>query len=100
MPLGNYDDFLDELLKDPENAAEYLNAAFESGSTEEFLLALRNVARSHGGPGELAQTTKLNRQSMYKMLSENGNPTLESLRVLLKAMGIRLTFSPFQKKAA
>ena len=100
MPFKNYDDFLDKELKDPEVAAEYLNAALESGAMEEFLVALRNVARSHGGPGELARMTRLNRQSLYKMLSENGNPTLGSLMTLLKVMRIRLTFSPSQSKAA
>ena len=100
MPRKNYDDFLKKELQDTEIAAEYLNAALESGSLDEFLVALRNVAHAHGGLGELSQATKLNRQSLYKMLSENGNPTLGSLLPLLKAMGIRLTFSPSQKKAA
>jgi len=100
MPGKNYDEFLKQQLQDTEIAAEYLNAALESGSMDEFLVALRNVAQAHGGIGELAAVTKLNRQSMYKMLSENGNPTLGSLLPLLKALGIRLTFFPSQKKAA
>lgn len=100
MPRKNYDDFLKKELQDTRVAAEYLNAACESGSLEEFLVALRNVAQAHGGLGELSTQTKLNRQSLYKMLSEDGNPTLGSLLPLLKAMGLSLTFSPSQKKAA
>ncbi len=101
MPRKNYDEFLKKELQDTEVAAEYLNAALESGSLDEFLVALRNVAQAHGGMGELSAITKLNRQSLYKMLSQNGNPTLGSLLPLLKAMGIRLTFaSSSQKKAA
>ena len=100
MPLENYDDFLMKQLQDKELAAEYLNAALEGGVLEEFLVALRNVANARGGLGELSEITKLNRQSLYKMLSENGNPTLGSLLSLLKAMGIRLTFSPSRKKAS
>ena len=100
MPRKSYDEFLNKELQATETAAEYLNAALESGPLDEFLVALRNVAQAHGGIGELSAVTKLNRQSMYKMLSENGNPTLGSLLPLLKALGIRLSFFPFHKKAA
>ena len=83
MPTKNYDNFLFEQLQNPEMAAEYLSAAIEDRSANEFLLALRNVAEAHGGVGTLANITDLNRQSMYRMLSEDGNPTLISLiRVL------------------
>ena len=100
MPRKSYDEFLNKELQDTEIAAEYLNAALESGSMDEFLIALRNVAQAQGGIGELSAITKLNRQNIYKMLSENGNPTLESLLTLLKAMGISLNFFPSHKKAA
>ncbi|HXV28299.1 MAG TPA: addiction module antidote protein [bacterium] len=100
MPRKNYDVFLKRQLQDKQIASEYLNAALESGSLDEFLVALRNVAQAQRGIGELSAVTKLNRQSMYKMLSEDGNPTLASLLPLLKALGIRLTFFPIQKKAA
>ena len=100
MSLRNYDDFLKKQLQDKEVAAAYLNDALESSSLEEFLVALRNVANANGGLGKVSEITKLNRQSLYKMLSESGNPTLGSLLPLLKALGIRLTFSHSQKKAA
>ena len=99
MPKKNYDDFLKNELEDTQVAAGYLSEALEGGSLEEFLVALRNVAHAHGGISELAELTKLNRQSMYKMLSENGNPTLGTLANLLKVMGIRITFTPAQNKA-
>jgi len=35
-----------EALKDPVEAAEYLNAAIEDGDKETFLLALRNVTEA------------------------------------------------------
>ena len=100
MPRKNYDSFLHRQLKDATVAAAYLNAAMESGSMDELLVGLRNVAQAHGGIGELSAITKLNRQSLYKMLSEHGNPTLGSLFPLLKAMGLDLSFSPSRKKAA
>lgn len=100
MPTKSFDDFLKKQLRDKELAIMYLNEALENGTTEEFLLSLRQVAEAHGGLGKLSKLTKLNRQNLYKMLSKDGNPSLESLLPLLKAMGIRLTFSPSHKKAA
>lgn len=100
MPSKNYDEILLEELRDPELAADYLSAAIEDGSMDEFLVALRNVADAHGGVGVLADITDLNRQSLYKMLSEEGNPTLGSLIALLKAVGINLSFTTSEKKAA
>ena len=48
-----------------------------------FLTALRNVAEAHGIK-KLAEDTQLNRESMYRMLSEQGNPQLSSLTAILK----------------
>jgi len=48
-----------ESLKDPTEAAEYLNAALEEGEPEVFLLALRDVVDSYGGMGKLAAPTSL-----------------------------------------
>ncbi len=100
MATKDYTDFLFEQLQDPEVAAEYLSAAIEEGSTNEFLLALRNVAEAHGGVGVLANITDLNRQSMYKMLSEDGNPTLSSLLTVLRAIGIGVKFTSAEQEAA
>ena len=46
---GNYQEYHLEWLKDPENAADYLNAAIEDGDQEVLLLALRNIAEAEGG---------------------------------------------------
>ena len=52
----SYQNNLIESLKDPTEAAEYLNAALEDGETEVFLLALRDVVdfvRRNGQAGGL-----------------------------------------------
>ncbi|MDJ0702494.1 MAG: putative addiction module antidote protein [Leptolyngbyaceae cyanobacterium MO_188.B28] len=100
MPTEDYDDFLLEELRDTETAAEYLSASIESGSMDEFLVALRNVANAHRGIGVLSEITTLNRQSMYKMLSAEGNPTLGSLLTVLKAIGLTLTVKPVEQEIA
>ncbi len=85
-----YQPDLIESLRDTGEAEEYLNAALEEGDPELFLLALRNVAEAQGGVAQLAEKTKLNRESLYKMLSGRGNPELRSLDALLHALGFRL----------
>jgi probable addiction module antidote protein len=93
-----YQEDLRERLRDPKYAAEYLVAALEeSDMPDVFLLALRNVAEARGMT-QLARETKLNRENLYAMLSERGNPVLSSLYTILDALGMRLSVS--RKRAA
>lgn len=85
-----YRDSLLESLKEPEHAAAYLNACLEDGDERVFLLALRDVADAHGGVGAISQHTRLNRESLYRMMSRSGNPTLQTLTAVLQACGLRL----------
>jgi probable addiction module antidote protein len=55
-----------------------------------FLLALRNVAKAHGGMASIAAKANLNRESLYRMLSKKGNQEIESLYILPHAMGLKL----------
>ena len=77
-------------LQDPVEAAEHLNAALEEDSNDIFLLALRNVAEAHGMK-KLAEDAQLNRESMYRMLSEQGNPQFASLSAILRQLGLKLS---------
>jgi probable addiction module antidote protein len=86
-----YKEGLLERLKDPHEAAAYLDAALEEGDTEVFLLALRDVAEARlGSIAGLAQQSGLNRETLYRTLSDQGNPELTSLDKLLHAVGLRL----------
>jgi len=83
-----------DYLQTPEEAAEYLNAAIEDGHPAVLLKALRNVADSTGGMSHLSRETGLTRESLYKALSEDGNPRLSSLDAILQAMGLQLNIKP------
>jgi len=85
-----YQPALIESLRDSGEAEAYLNAALEEDDPELFLLALRNVAEAQGGVAQLAEKAKLNRESLYRMLSDRGNPEFRSLDALLHALGFRL----------
>ncbi len=85
-----YQESLLESLKNPDEAAHYLNACLEDDDARVFLLALRDVAEAHGGITALSRTAHLNRESLYRMLSKSGNPSLDSLAAVLSACGLRL----------
>ena len=59
-----------------------------------FLLALQNVVQAQGGITTLSEKTHKSRTSLYKLLSENGNPYLKSANDLLTAMGMHLAVIP------
>lgn len=92
-PSVKYEETLLKELRDPEEAAAYLNAALEDAITENdhrlFLIALRDVTEAHGMTA-ISSSAKLNRVSMYRMLSEKGNPEFSSLWSLLDSVGLRL----------
>lgn len=92
MKNTTYHEDLINDLKNSEFALEYLNACLKGGDEGTFLLGLRYVAEAHGGVRMLAKKTRLSREHLFKMLSKNGNPRLESLTLLADAFGWRMAF--------
>ena len=93
MGTKNYREELLEQLQDIGEATAYLTECFHD-SEEVFLLGLRNVVDAHGGIGELSKNTELNRENLYRVLSEGGNPKLSSLALILEILGIQVEFAP------
>jgi probable addiction module antidote protein len=85
-----------EHLQTEEDILYYLEAAMEGNDPKHIASALGDVARSQGMT-ELARKAGVGRQALYNALSENGNPTLETLTSVLSALGLQLTV---QKRAA
>lgn len=84
-------------LTTEEHILYYLEASMEGNDPKHIASALGDVARSKGMT-EIARKTGLGRQALYNALSENGNPTLETLIAVLDALGLELSVQP--KKAA
>ena len=95
----SYLDDLHERLGDPNEALGYLAAAIEEGDVPTFLLALRDVVEARGIQ-KVAKATGLNRENLYRILSEQGNPRLSSLSAILDAMGLLVSFSQAVDRAA
>jgi len=97
-PSLPYEDWLVESLKDPKEAAAYLEAAIADGDQAVLMLALRHVAQARGGIAKIARKARLTREATYKMLSKAGNPELRSLTAVLAATGLRLAVKPVEKR--
>lgn len=97
-PSLPYEDWLLEQLKNPAEAAAYLEAAIDEGDQAAIMLALRHVAQAQGGVAAVARKANLTREATYKMLSKAGNPALSSLTAVLAATGLRLAVKPLEKR--
>jgi probable addiction module antidote protein len=86
----DYKDYSIESLKDPIEAAGYLNAALEDGDINGFLEALRNVVEAQGGMTKLSKSTSRGRESLYKTISKTGNPYLRNTNEILHSLGFQL----------
>ncbi len=91
----DYKEDLLERLESPTYAKVFLGVALEEyqkdGDAEAFLLALRDVAQAQGGIGQLAEKTQLNRQNLYKVFSEKGNPRFKTVEAILRQLGFRFS---------
>ena len=73
-------------LQTEEDILYYLEAAMEGNDPKHIASALGDVARSKG-MSEIARKAGVGRQALYSALSENGNPTLETLVGVLSCLG-------------
>lgn len=79
------------LLRNEAEVAAYIEAMLEDGDARAVPVALRTVAEAVGGMAALANKTKLSRETLYRTLSERGNPRLDTLTAILAAYGMRLS---------
>ncbi|MEZ4631812.1 MAG: hypothetical protein R2880_14080 [Deinococcales bacterium] len=97
-----HDVLIEDLKKDPEYRHAYLQVALEEfeqdGNAEHLLLALRTVAEAQGGVPELARRTQLEKMTLYKALSEEGNPRLSTMYGILKGLGYKLMLVPVEQR--
>jgi probable addiction module antidote protein len=84
-----------EHLKTPEDIALYLEACLqEAGDDAAFVAkALGNIARAKG-MSQLANETGMGRESLYKALSGEGNPSFATILKVTRALGIELHALP------
>jgi probable addiction module antidote protein len=91
IKTSSYRQSLLAALLDPAEASAYLNAALED-SPQAFLKAVRNVAQSRQMV-KVAKDAGVQRETLYRSLSEQGNPTFETLSSVLAALGMKISIS-------
>jgi probable addiction module antidote protein len=80
-----------EHLRTPEEMAAYLDAWFEEAPDDAagIARALGDIARAKGMT-QVAKDAGLSRESLYRALSEDGNPSFATVLKVAKALGVRL----------
>jgi probable addiction module antidote protein len=92
IKTSSYRQSLLTALLDPIEASAYLNAALED-SPEAFLKALKNVAQARPMT-QVAREAGIQRATLYRAFSDQGNPTFETLSSVLAALGMKLSIAP------
>lgn len=85
---------------DNEGQGELLDDAIASGDAAYVAHAIGTIARAKGGLLNLERRTGIKRQTLAKSLGKSGNPTLETLLPVLKALGLKLSIVPDKELAA
>ena len=107
MVKRNIDPSVVKYLRDPEFAAGYLKQEFDNslelessdpGKNREFLISLGSVLYSTGKPiSYISKQADITKSHTYRIIKGEKNPTLNTLRALLREAGITLDFVPLDK---
>lgn len=80
-----------EHLRTPQEMAAYLDAWLEDAPEDSagIARALGDIARAKG-MSQVAKDAGLSRESLYRALSADGNPSFATVLKVAKALGVRL----------
>lgn len=80
-----------EHLRTPEEMAAYLDAWLEEAPDDASCIAkaLGDIARAKG-MSQVAKDTGLSRESLYRALSTEGNPSFATVLKVARALGVKL----------
>jgi probable addiction module antidote protein len=81
-----------EHLDSEEMIFAYMNAAIEDGDPALFTAALGDIARARGMT-DIAKKAGVSRESLYRALSNEGNPEFATVVKVMKAMGLRMSIA-------
>lgn len=82
-----------EHLDTEAKIALYLEAVFEDGDPATIAAAIGDVARARG-MSQIARDAGLSRESLYRSLSQDGNPEFATIMRVIKAIGFDITVTP------
>ena len=84
-----------EQLRTPEEMAAYLDAWLDEAPDDAsgIARALGDIARAKGMT-QVARDAGLSRESLYKALGENGNPSFATVLKVVRALGVKFHAEP------
>ena len=89
---------IDRLREDVEYRNIYMQLSIEEYQEDKnmkaLLLSLRYMAEALGGVPELSRKTNIGKTSLYKVLSEDGNPQLDTVYTILNGLGYKMQVVP------
>ena len=88
--ISNFD--ASEYIESEEDAIAYLNAA-ENGDPALLQAAIGDIAKARG-MGQIAKEAGVGRESLYKSLNKEGNPSFRTIVKVVNALGGRLVIEP------
>lgn len=84
-------------LNSDEAVAAFLEEAFQSGDARHIAHAVGIAAKAQGMT-ETARLSGIRREQLYQAFGENGNPTLQTLMPVLRALGVELSVTPIWRE--
>lgn len=94
------DILIEQLTADPTAAIGFLQAVMEDyqvfGNPAAVVSAVQAVVESQGGVAEVAKRTNMAPQTLTKVLSNGDAPRVDTLRIILTALGCRLSIEPLK----
>ncbi|WP_373480026.1 addiction module antidote protein [Geminocystis sp.] len=92
MKLRDISETFENDLQDSDFIIGYLELSLNKGLPT-FLMALREVIQANGGMSLISHKTDLGRESLYKTLSESGNPQFATIDKILHSLGLKLAIT-------
>jgi probable addiction module antidote protein len=87
MELHDWD--MADNINTKEEVFAYLEGTLEENNLESFLDVIGAIARSKG-MAKIASEIGVNRESLYKSLSREGNPSFSTIAHVLDILGYRI----------
>lgn len=93
MKLRDFEETFADDFRNPELFVPMLNGLLQDNDARAFLSGLRDVAKAHGF-ASVAEAANVNRENLYRSLSGDKNPRIETVAAVLKALGYRFAIVP------
>ena len=95
MPDRHHPFDASEFLNSPEECAAYLQEFLDDEEDQTLLFsAIGDVLKAQRRMTQAAQELGVSREGLYKSLSDNGNPSFQTIAHTLRLLGLKLSIHP------